>query len=238
MQNSHLITLTAYAERCGVDKSVISRQVKAGQIPVVHLPDRKWPMIDPAAADAARAKNIDSAKAHRHIGDNAGQPLLTGSPAAAAIAAANAPPVAGAANGMLTPQQADQSPAPHFAENEQAARAKDSGLDYTKARTLLVGLNARERQLELAKKEKSLVLAADVESARQEAGALVLDRLLSALDDAAEALLQYKTRHEMAVALRSVAVKALNGICDELENMASDIEAMNGAIVDDADAHA
>lgn len=238
MQNSHLLTLTAYAERCGVDKSVISRQVKAGQIPVIYLPDRKWPMIDPVAADAARAKNLDSAKAHRHIGDNAGQPLLTGSPAAAAIAAANAPPVAGAANGTPIPQQADQSPAPTFVEREPNGGEKSGSLDYTKARTLLVGLNARERQLEIAKKEKSLVLAADVESARQEAGALVMDRLLSALDDAAEGLLQHKSRHEMAVALRSIAVKALNGICDELENMAADIEAMSASIVDDADAHA
>lgn len=64
MGMTELMTITAYAQSVGLDKSTISKQVKAGQIPVVQVPGRKWAMIDPVAANEARARNLDNAKSH------------------------------------------------------------------------------------------------------------------------------------------------------------------------------
>ena len=76
MEKLGLISPAAYARRVGVNKSTISRQIAQGKIPTVGG------LIDPAAADKARNRNLDPVRRQAFVqrtiaAHQAKRPVLT-----------------------------------------------------------------------------------------------------------------------------------------------------------------
>lgn len=93
-----LVSIRAYAKSRAVDDKTIRKAIAAGKIPVVQIGGRPW--IDPAAADAAWARNRDAGQ-HSKLA------------AALPVASAVAPEIARACNPpSASPAREEAPPAP------------------------------------------------------------------------------------------------------------------------------
>lgn len=196
------MTPAAYAKSRGLDKSTISRQIKAGQIPVLPpLPGKKRALIDPAVADQARARNIDPAKSSKTFSrPEAPAPL----------------PVPAA------PPPADETPVKREAAATPVKAAGDG--DYTRARTESVTLEAQHRRLKLLQATGDLVAKGEVEEAAQKAARMLRDRILAAGEDLAELIRDAENMNVARVVMREGLRRALEGLAEDMRDEAGAID--------------
>lgn len=188
-----LMTMTGYAESRGLDKSTISKQVAAGLIPVVHIPGRKWVKIDPAAADDARAKNLDIAKRTR------GNPVI---PASNAVEKQEPAPAA-------LPLE---EPAP-----EQATLPSSANPAYIDAKAASIALDVQKKQIDLMRQRGELVLKKTVDEGAEKAARMVRDKVLASVDELAELVFSAENLNAARVKLRAGLKSALTELADTLQ---------------------
>lgn len=188
------VSISKYADMRGLDKSVISRQVNSGQIPHILVNGKK--RIDPAAADLARAQNVDASKSRKPV---------SGTLSAVASAA---------------PVQAPDVAYPAIQPALPLALADQAGPGYNDERTRLVKIQADQAALRLAETQRELVRAQEVRDASEEAFRLLRNRIVDA-DDCVDQIRSAETPKAARLVYRSL----MKGMLEKLAIEFSEISA-------------